>query len=131
MPSVHKQQEYDVSPEEMWGRIGDFHALDAWHPAIASQTSEGGEDVRELHLGDGGTVVETLLEQGPQSYTYSIDDSPLPVADDYRATLSVDDSGDGACVVTWVANFTAAGASDEQAVEVIEGIFQAGLDALT
>jgi hypothetical protein len=131
MPSVNKQREYDVSADEMWSRIGDFHALSAWHPAIESQTSEGGEDVRELHLGDGGTVVETLQEQGPRSYTYSIDDSPLPVADDYRATISVDDAGDGGgCVVTWVANFTADGASDEEAEAVIDGIFEAGLDAL-
>jgi len=130
MPSVNKQHEYDVSAEEMWGRIGDFHALSSWHPAIEPQTSDGGENVRELHLGDGGTVVETLLEQGPQSYTYSIDDSPLPVADDYRATISVDDNPAGGCVVTWVANFTADGASDEEAEGVIEGIFEAGLDAL-
>jgi len=129
MPSLHEQQEYDVTADEMWGRIGDFHALSAWHPAIESQTSEGGENVRELHLGDSGKVVETLLEQGPRSYTYSIDDSPLPVADDYRATISVEDA-DGACVVNWVANFTAVGASDEEAAGVIEGIFRAGLDAL-
>ena len=114
----------------MWSRVGDFHALSAWHPAIESQTAEGGESVRELHLGGGGTVVETLLEQGERSYTYSIDDSPLPVADDYRATISVDDADGGGCVITWVADFTAVGVSDEKAVGIIEGIFQAGLDAL-
>ena len=130
MPSVREQQQYEGSADEMWSRIGDFHGLSTWHPAIESQTSEGGADVRELHIADGGgTVVETLLDEGPRSYTYSIDDSPLPVADDYRATISVEDA-DGGCVVTWVAEFTAVGATDDEAAGVIEGIFRAGFDAL-
>ncbi|MCW3001082.1 MAG: Polyketide cyclase / dehydrase and lipid transport [Conexibacter sp.] len=128
MPSVRKQQEYDVPAEEMWDRIGDFHGFSTWHPAIPSQTAEGGPDVRELRLPDGPPIVETRLEQGPRSYTYRIDEGPLPVAD-YVATLSVEDR-DGGSVVTWVADFQAAGASDDEAVAVIEGIFQTGLDAL-
>jgi hypothetical protein len=128
MPSVRKQQEFEVPADEMWARIGGFHTLSVWHPAIESQTAEGGEQVRELHLGDGGTVVETLIDEGPRTYTYRIDDSPLPVAD-YVATISTQDA-DGGCVVTWVADFRTAGATDDQAVAIIEGIFQTGLDAL-
>ncbi len=129
MPSVRQEQNYAVSADEMWGRIGDFHALSAWHPAIASQTADGGPKVRELHLEGGGTVVETLLDEGPRTYTYSIDASPLPVAD-YTATISAVDAGSG-CTVTWTADFRAVGASDEEAAGVIEGIFRTGLDALT
>ncbi|MEA2302800.1 MAG: hypothetical protein QOH43_80 [Solirubrobacteraceae bacterium] len=128
MPSVRKQQEFQVPADELWSRIGDFHTLSAWHPAIESQTAEGGEQVRELHLADGGTVVETLVEEGPQTYTYRIDESPLPVAD-YVATMSVQDA-DGGSVVTWVADFRTVGATDDEAVAIIEGIFQTGLDAL-
>lgn len=131
MPSVRQEQSYAVSADEMWGRIGDFHALSAWHPAIASQTADGGPKVRELHLEGGGTVVETLLDDGPRTYTYSIDASPLPVAD-YTATIAaVEDGPDGGCTVVWTADFRAAGASDEEAAAVIEGIFRTGLDALT
>jgi hypothetical protein len=128
MPSVREEQKYAVSADEMWGRIGDFHALSAWHPAIASQTADGGPKVRELHLDGGGTVVETLLSAGPRTYTYSIDASPLPVAD-YTATISVA-GADAGCLVTWVADFRADGASDEDAAGVIAGIFRTGLDAL-
>lgn len=128
MASVRIQHEYDVPADELWGRIGDFHTLSSWHPAIESQTAEGGDKVRELHLGDGGTVVETLLEEGPRTYTYRIDESPLPVAD-YIATISAEDAGGGS-LVTWVADFTPAGASEDEAKTVIEGIFTSGLDAL-
>jgi hypothetical protein len=128
MPSVRIQHEYDVPADELWGRIGDFHTLSEWHPAIESQTAEGGEKVRELHLADGGTVVETLVDEGPRTYSYRIDESPLPVAG-YLATISIDDATDGS-TVTWVADFTTVGATDEEAVAIIEGIFTSGLDAL-
>jgi carbon monoxide dehydrogenase subunit G len=128
MPTVSKQQDYDVSADEMWGRIGDFHRVSTWLPGVDSQSSEGGDNVRELHLTEGGTVVETLLDEGPHTYSYRIDDSPLPVAD-YVATISVIER-DGGSTVSWTAEFEADGASDAEAVAVIEGIFQGGLDAL-
>ena len=134
MPSVRQEQDYPVSADAMWARIGDFHALSAWHPAIASQTADGGPKVRELHLEGGGTVVETLLDDGPHTYTYSIDASPLPVAD-YTATISAVEAdaagGGGGCTVVWTADFRAVGASDEKAAAIIAGIFRTGLDALT
>ena len=61
-------------------------------------------------------------------YSYHIDRSPLPVAD-YDATIRVKPS-DGGCEVVWTADFVAEGASDDEAVATIEGIFDAGLGAL-
>ena len=62
------------------------------------------------------------------SYTYVIVDSPLPVAD-YVSTLAVMGSGGGS-MITWSGEFAAEGAPDAKAVEVISGIYQAGLAAL-
>ena len=129
MASVNEQGSYDVAPDEMWQRIGDFHGFHEWHPAIASQDELEGGRVRALHLDGGGTVVETLLDESERSYSYRIDDSPLPVAD-YTATLAVLAGDSGGCVVEWRAEFQAAGASDEEAEQVISGIFRAGLDVL-
>ncbi len=130
MASVHEQESYDVSAAAMWQRIGDFHGLHSWHPAVVSQDSVDG-GVRVLHLDGGGTITETLLDQGESSYTYRIDDSPLPVSD-YTATTAVREDDRGGCVVDWRADFDfeAAGASDEEAQEVIRGIFRSGLDGL-
>ena len=94
MARVNEQGSYDVAPDEMWQRIGDFHGFHEWHPAIASQDELEGGRVRALHLDGGGTVVETLLDEGERSYSYRIDESPLPVAD-YTATLAVLDGDSG------------------------------------
>lgn len=129
MASVHEQESYDVAPDAMWQRIGDFQGLHSWHPAVVSQDALDGGKVRVLHLDGGGTITETLLDEGEHSYTYRIDDSPLPVAD-YTATTAVLERDGGGCVIDWRADFQAAGASDDEAREVIRGIFRAGLDAL-
>ncbi len=129
MAQVSTSRSYDVPAEGMWRRIGDFETLDAWHPAIAACEALDGGARRKLTTVDGGVIHETLTEAGEQTYSYTIDDSPLPVAD-YRATLSVAEAAKGSCTVEWVAHFTAAGASDDEAEAVITGIFDAGLDAL-
>lgn len=129
MAHVNVTRSYDVPAEEMWERIGDFEALDAWHPVIASCVSLDAGARRELTTVDGGKVLETLTEAGDQTYSYTIDDSPLPVAD-YHATLAVTAAGEDACSVEWTADFEASGATDAEAEAVIEGIFDAGLDAL-
>jgi hypothetical protein len=130
MAHVHEEQQYDVPADEMWARIGDFQGLHTWHPAIESTVSGQDGRARDLHLGDGGVVSETLLEEGERSYSYRIDDSPLPVKDgDYVARISVEERGGGSLVV-WQADFTPEGASEDEAVEVIGGIFRAGLGNL-
>jgi hypothetical protein len=129
MANVHEQERYDVAPDEMWSRIGDFHEIAAWHPAIASQDNLDDGRVRALHLEGGGTVTESLVQEGERTYTYRIDDSPLPVSD-YTATISVREGDGGGCVIEWRADFQAVGASDEQAQEIVTGIFRGGLDAL-
>jgi hypothetical protein len=80
---------------------------------------------RKLTTVDGAEIFETLTEAGERTYSYTIDESPLPVAD-YRATIAARPDGDAACTVTWVAHFTASGASDGEAEAVIQGIFDAG-----
>jgi hypothetical protein len=128
MLQVRKTRTFEVSPGQMWERIGDWNGLHTWHPAVAAtQPSETGG--RELVLGDdGGSLFETETDRGDLHYSYHIDRSPLPVAD-YDATISVE-ANDGGCEVVWTAEFNAEGASDAESLATMEGIFQAGLDAL-
>jgi len=129
MAQVERSKRFGNSAEEMWRRIGDFQGADTWHPAIAGCASQEGGEVRELALADGNKVVERLVAQTDNSYTYRIlDAGPLPVAD-YEATIAVRDD-DGGSVIDWRAAFTPVGASEADAVEVIAGIFEGGLDAL-
>lgn len=130
MAEVQRSKRFDSSPQEMWRRIGDFHGLADWHPAIAGSTSQEGGEVRELALPDGEQVVERRVGQTDRSYTYRIlDPGPLPVSD-YEATIAVSDGDRGGSVVDWRATFVPAGASEADAVKVIGDIFDGGLNAL-
>jgi mxaD protein len=113
----------------MWERIGDPGRIYEWHPAVeATEMLDGGRK-RVDTLGDGGRVSATILEQAERHHTYRVDESPLPL-DNLVGTLRVRDEGEGACVVEWEATFDPAGIPEDEAVELVRGIFQAGLDAL-
>ncbi len=130
MVKVERTRIYEVAPEEMWGTIGDFHGAHNWHPAIAdSKPSEDGT-VRTLTLADdAGTVVETSTDVGRLHQSYRIDESPLPVRD-YEATLMVREAAGGGSEVVWSAQFEVEGATEEEAIEIVHGIFDTGLDSL-
>lgn len=128
MAKSFRSKQFDVSADDMWKRIGDFHGLDGWHPAVTtSEKLEGGAQ-RKLTLADGATLVETRIAEGERTYSYRIDEGPLPVAN-YRSTISVVDDG-GGCEVRWEGEFDPVGLPEAEVVELIEGIYQAGLDAL-
>ena len=117
-------------PDAVWQKIGDFCAIQTWHPAISkcALSEEGGATYRTLTTTDGATIKEKLVEQTDKSYTYDIIDSPLPVAN-YRATISVSPEGNGT-KVDWRSNFDAKGKTDSEAKDVIIGIYKAGLDKI-
>jgi polyketide cyclase/dehydrase/lipid transport protein len=89
---------------------------------------QNGAELRRLTTVDGAVLVEKRVQYSNEamSYTYVILDRPLPV---YTSTLAVMDSGGGSRI-TWSGEFAAKGALDAKALEVITGIYQAGLEAL-
>lgn len=141
----------DASPDEVWEAIGHFDDMN-WHPAVASteMTPEGApvdipdESTRVLHLkADEGdpTITEQLIGWDPEKrmYKYMITDvavEVLPVTN-YSSTLQVKDKN-GKAEVTWKAGFyrgypnndPPAELNDEAAITAVEGIYQAGMDAL-
>jgi hypothetical protein len=54
-------------PEKIWAEIGGFGDMAAWHPGIESAEvfDIEGEIHRHLTLGDGGLILERLVETGP------------------------------------------------------------------
>ncbi len=129
MTKVSLSTRLGVSADEAWKLIGGFNALPDWHPAVEkSELTEEGQ-TRTLHIVGGGEIVEKLekSDDNARTYTYSIVNSPLPVAN-YTATIVVREE-DGGCVVDWSSEFDAVGVEHE-ASDVINGIFQAGLDNL-
>lgn len=129
MAKISMSTQLGVSADEAWKMIGGFNALPDWHPAVeASELTEEGQ-TRTLSLVGGGQIVEKLekVDDAARTYTYSIVNSPLPVAN-YTATITVRDGDDG-CVVDWSGEFDALGGTNE-ASDVVSGIYQAGLDNL-
>lgn len=130
MAKVHKTREFDRPADELWELIGDFHGLHRWVPGIdASEQLDGGER-RKLSMG-GGHIIERLLEQSERSYTYTIDEGPLPL-EDYRSTLSVKPAGETRCVVDWEGTFEPAeGTPEEAAVQIVDMVYEGGLSGLS
>lgn len=129
---VTRSVEVAAAPDKAWAAIGAFCQIGSWHPAIekCDLATKDGATLRTLHLKGGGTIVERQLARDDKtmSYSYSILESPLPVAD-YKSTLSVKPHGTGSTLV-WTGDFKAKGAPDAKAAEVIGGIYDAGLSSL-
>lgn len=131
MAKVTMTTDLKVSPQKVWDLIGGFNALPDWHPAVEKSELQEEGSMRTLSLAGGETIVEKLekIDDNERLYSYSIVDSPLPVAD-YTATIRVIDDGSGNTVVEWASEFKPKDVPEKDAVEVIEGIYQAGFDNL-
>jgi hypothetical protein len=129
---VTEKIEVKAAPDKVWAAIGDFCGIASWHPAIAKcePGEAGGVQNRTLTTKDGAVLKEDLKARDDQamSYTYTIVESPLPVAD-YVSTIKVTGSGD-ARIIEWSSTFNAKDAPDDKAREVITGIYRAGLESL-
>jgi carbon monoxide dehydrogenase subunit G len=129
---VKKAVDVPALPEAVWKTIGDFCGIANWHPAIekCEISKKDGAAFRTLSLKGGGTILEkqTAWDDKSRTYSYTIEESPLPVAN-YKATISVAPKGSGSSI-TWTSNFNAKGADDAKAASIIGGIFDAGLGAI-
>ncbi|HET7634979.1 MAG TPA: SRPBCC family protein [Burkholderiales bacterium] len=133
MAKVRMETELAVPANILWQSIGSFSALGDWHPAIEKCESDGDRkgSIRKLSLIGGGTIIERLedVSETEKIYRYSITDSPLPVSN-YLSEIKVTDNGDGTSTMEWSGQFDPRNASENDAVKVVRGIYQAGFDNL-
>lgn len=132
---VSRSRDIPVPPAAVWALVGDFCAIQFWHPQVERCVLSGDDDddgvraqIRGLVVQGGlGTIVEveTARDEVGRSYSYSFIQGPLPVRD-YNATLAVRPNGAGSTVI-WSATFDAEGMSDADAVADIAGVFESGL----
>ena len=130
MAKVNMTVDLDAAPDEVWKLIGGFNALPDWHPAVEKSELEEEGQMRTRSLAGGGTITEKLIKKSDQErlYSYSIENSPLPVSN-YTSTIRVRDEG-GKTQVEWSSEFNPMGVPENDAVDVIRGIYQAGFDNL-
>ncbi len=119
-----------ASVDAVWAKVGDFCGIANWHPAIEKCVLSADGKTRTLSLKGGGSIVEKLekRDDAQHSYSYSILEGPLPVAN-YMSTISVTKDGSGSMVM-WTGHYDAKGASPEDAKKTIDGVYQAGVDVL-
>ncbi len=120
-----------LSPDALWKKVGDFCGIAAWHPAIAGCRLTDNGKRRYLTLKDGGGVIVERLtrrDDARHTYSYKIISSPLPVAD-YHSTISVMSAKDGSDF-HWSGKYLAKGTSSADAKKTVDGIYQAGADAI-
>lgn len=138
--------EVAAEPAEVWDYIGDFQDL-TWHPAVHSQTGEGGNEIdatRVLTLGEeGGPTISEILykyDDAKMTYSYRITDvkvEVLPVTN-YSSHLTVMPRDGGGSVVEWRGAFYRGypnndpppELNDEAAIAAVTGIYEAGMQAL-
>ena len=127
---VKRKVEVDGEIAKVWSQVGGWCAIADWLPALAKceESEAGGKKHRTLTTKDGAIIKETMTASSATSYSYQIDESPLPVSN-YTATFSVvPDADDKEEVnVMWTAKFDPKGKEDE-AKKVINDLFKAGLD---
>ncbi|MBV9041533.1 MAG: SRPBCC family protein [Acidimicrobiia bacterium] len=107
-------------PDEVWGVVGDFGALDKWLPGVETCRLEG--DDRHLAM-MGMEITETLIrkDDDARAITYGIT-AGVPV-EHHEATITVNPDGDGSSV-TWDVDV------DDAMTEMMVGIYTQGLEAL-
>lgn len=122
----------DRSPATVWKYVGDFNAIDLWHPSVRNCTLKGNATkagaIRTLKLVDGGELVDKLLayNAAKTSYTYTNLKSPYPIKN-YVSTISVSPTADGKTLLTWSATFDAVGVDEDIATEWVGVAFDGGL----
>ena len=137
MIRIYKSSVIDAPIDTVWGKIRDFNALPAWHPAVADSQIENGEPsdkvgcIRNFNLADGGNIREQLLAHSDIEHatTYSILESPMPV-ENYVAKIGLTEITDGdRTFIEWSAEFDTDVEADMREL-VGNGVFQGGFDAL-
>lgn len=129
---VSRNVTVDASATEVWQVVGPYCAISDWYPGIETCTEEKIEGTvhRRLGTADGAEFLEKQLSHDAQamSYSYAIIEGALPVKN-YEATLSVSGSGPKA-VLTWTSTFEPEGVTEEEAVNIVGGVYDTGLEAV-
>lgn len=121
------------TPAVVWSMIGPFCAIKDWLPPIGACTEDGkAPPTRTLVTKDGkATFVElqTARSDAKYTYSYSFTSSPLPVTN-YTSKIEVVAKGPGISTVTWSATYTPSLGKEKDASDALNGVYEAGLDAI-
>lgn len=125
----------NASSKAIWALVGEFNAIDRWHPDIKNSTLMGtgkeSGDIRVLTLNNNLTIVERLelYDENEMSLQYRILESPLPIAN-YTATIAVKNIDNKLTEIIWQSTFDAVDVSEDEVKQIISSIYLKGLNSL-
>lgn len=129
----------EASAATVWAKIGNFGALQEWHPDVAQSTADQDNAIgsmREVKLKDGRAMREALERYDAEAMRYSYrgkNGGALPVTN-YTSTVSVRADGEQA-IVEWRGAFYRGypnnnpppDQNDEAAVAAVTAFYKSGL----
>jgi hypothetical protein len=89
----------------VWAVIGDFSGIRKWAGAVEAEHTEvtPAGKVRTLTMPGGRVISETLTDEGPHHYTYTLD---RPDMDAYFSTVSVVPGDAASSRIEYIVRFT-------------------------
>lgn len=137
MGSCYNSITITAPAEKVWSTIRNFHDL-SWAAGVVEKADKvgdiGGDQVGARRvLNDAFHETLRSVDEADQSFTYSIDDGPGPVAADavknYLGSVKVFPiTADGSSFVEWASNYDSA--NSDAVGELCNPIYQALLGAL-
>jgi hypothetical protein len=122
--------EINAAPSAVWSVIGPFCAIKDWLPPVGMCIEDGkSPSTRTLVTRDGRASfveMQTARNEKEYSYSYAFLASPLPVTN-YKSTIKVTAKGDGVSVVTWTGIYTPESGKEKDAIDALNGVYEAGL----
>ncbi len=133
MAKIAMSTQIAASADKVWDVLKDFNGLPGWLPVVLTSSLEGDGVgcVRRLGIDGGGEVVERLdaSDDAGRTCTYSIIESPFPFSS-YQAIMTVKETGATACEFHWSCEVEPDGASEQEVVGILEGLYNSGFDGL-
>jgi Polyketide cyclase / dehydrase and lipid transport len=132
MAKVEVSESIAAPAAKVWGLVRDFGGIAKWAgPMLQSVAVEGAGigAVRRAGLPGGLSLAERLeaLDDKGRSLSYAIvEKSPIPVKS-YLSTMRVVETGPNACRLDWSSTFEPDGATEEQAQNMIRGVYTNGI----
>ena len=128
---VEVKREITASGQTVWDYIKDFGGLDKWAGPVSVCEIIGDipnnniGSMRKLTFTDGGSIQERLTELDNDKFilSYSIPGDDLPHITNYNATTKVIPKDDSSCEFVWSATFDTTEEGKEQALQMINGLF--------
>ncbi len=129
MVSVKVSERVEASADKVWELFRDFGGIQRFSSGFqkVEVTGSGIGAVRTITLPGGAALQERLeaFDDRGRKLQYAIVGGPIPVAS-YLATIEVKDEGK-ACRLDWSSHFEPKGITDEQARNMIEGVYKSGI----